>query len=348
MSLVQRFAVIVALLCSPVPLRAADPPPDKSIFDFGNKKPPAATDKTVADPTARATVKTAIKETNQAILRGDYDQAVKSATAADAAARAANDPALAATAAQRLTDVRLLQAEAAKAAPAIAKLAIAPDDAGANVEAGRFLCFWRGEWDKGLPLLSKGSDSGLKAIAQEDLAAGADVPMQFAVANAWWDLAANLEGPPRAYAQDRAAEGYVKVVAKLEGLNHVTAQKRIAEAPVRLPFPKSTDVAVATTDAKTQSPIQSRSSPTISSATSITTERSFPPKAASSKPRSTAHRSSASRSTSSPATGSSSTSPTTACAGRAPTTSPPPASPKPAPSPSPANCARATGAPATT
>jgi hypothetical protein len=243
---VSRLVTIVALLLILIGRSAADdaPPRDRNIFDFG--KPPASKSET-AD--AKAKIDAARKEMDRAILRGDYDQAVKSASAADAAAKAINDPPMMATAAQHLTDVQKLQAEAAKAAPAIAKLREAPDDAGANVEAGRFLCFWRGDWEKGLPLLAKGSDSGLKAIAQEDIAAGADVPMQFGVANAWWDLAANLEGPPRAYAQDRAAELYVKVVARLEGINHTTAQTRIAQAPVRLPFPKAA-VAASPVDEK--------------------------------------------------------------------------------------------------
>jgi hypothetical protein len=240
-----RFITIVALAVISFNRSFADDPPrDRNIFEFG--KPPVAKSET---DQGKAKVDAAWKEMNRAILRGEYDQAVKSATAADAAAKAINDPALIATAAQRLSDVQKLQAEAARAAAAIAKLRQAPDDAGANVEAGRFLCFWRGDWEKGLPLLAKGSDSGLKAIAQEDIAAGADVPMQFGVANAWWDLAANLEGPPRAYAQDRAAELYVKVVARLEGINHTTAQTRIAQAPVRLPFPKTT-VAASPVDEK--------------------------------------------------------------------------------------------------
>jgi hypothetical protein len=246
MSLASRVVAIVVLLLIGAGRSVADdaPPRDRSIFEFG--KPPAAKAET---DQAKAKVDAAWKEMNRAILRGEYDQAVKSATAAEAAAKAMNDPAISASAAQRLGDVQKLQSEAAKAAPAIAKLREAPDDAGANVEAGRFLCFWRGDWEKGLPLLAKGADSGLKAIAQEDIAAGADVPMQFGVANAWWDLAANLEGPPRAYAQDRAAELYVKVVARLEGINHTTAQTRIAQAPVRLPFPKAT-VAASPVDEK--------------------------------------------------------------------------------------------------
>jgi hypothetical protein len=245
MSSILKCVTIIALLSVSVSLLADDPPRDRSIFEFG--KPPAAKAET---PEAKGKVTAAWKDADRAIVGGDYDQAVKSATVADAAAKATSDPAVIAAAAQRLADVQKLQTEAARAAPAIAKLHEAPDDAGANVEAGRFLCFWRGDWDAGLPLLAKGSDSGLTAIAQEDLAAGADVPTQFGVANAWWNLAETLEGLPRAYAQDRAAELYVKIVARLEGINHTTAQKRIAEAPVRLPFPRLAAAAAAATDPK--------------------------------------------------------------------------------------------------
>jgi hypothetical protein len=232
MSFASRSALLVAWFCAAGALLAADPPADKSIFDFGKK--PAAPERSPA----RAAVDAAFKQMDEAILRGEYDAAVKAATASDTAARAADDSALIASAATRLANVKLLQAEAARIAAAVVKLTQVPDDADANLAVGRFLCLWRGEWAKGLPLLAKGSDVALQAIAQEDLAA-VEAPMQFTVANAWWDLAPKLDGPPRAYAQDRAAEIYLKAVPKLDGFNRTIAQKRIAEAPARLPFPKA-------------------------------------------------------------------------------------------------------------
>src|SRR5437899_1532740 len=105
MSFTIRCALFAALFCIACSVIAADPPADKSIFDFGKK--PAAPEKSPA----RVAVDAAFKQTDEAILRGEYDAAVKSAAAADTAARAADDSALIAAAATRLANVKLLQAE---------------------------------------------------------------------------------------------------------------------------------------------------------------------------------------------------------------------------------------------
>jgi hypothetical protein len=225
MLLLKRVVLVIGILFCGAVIAAE---PKGSIFDFGGGKEI----KKSADSSA------AQKAIDQAILKDDYEGAVKAAVAAESAARTSGDATQLSAATARLTDVRALQAQAAKVAPAIEKLKNSPDDAAANLEAGQFLCFWRGDWEKGLPLLVKGPDGDLKALAQEDLAAGIDSAMQFGVANAWWAYSSHLDGPPKAFARDRAAEIYVKVVAKLEPPNRTVAQNRIAQAPVHLPLPR--------------------------------------------------------------------------------------------------------------
>ncbi|MBI3877243.1 MAG: hypothetical protein HY300_15015, partial [Verrucomicrobia bacterium] len=44
-------------------------------------------------------------------------------------------------------------------------LAITPDDPGANLAVGQFLCFVKGDWESGLPLLAKSDDNVLKTLA---------------------------------------------------------------------------------------------------------------------------------------------------------------------------------------
>jgi hypothetical protein len=239
MVVLKRLVLVTGvLLCAAV---MAAEPKGRSIFDFGTGQETGKEAKTSAGGQ---------KAVDEAILKEDYAGAVKAAVAAQSAARASGDGAQLRAATARLADVRLLQAQAVKVAPLMEKLKKSPDDAAANLELGRFLCFWRGDWDHGLPFLAKGSDGDLKALAQEDLAAGIDVPMQFAVANAWWTYSSRLEGPPKAFSRDRAAEIYVRIVAKLEQPNRSVAQNRIAQAPVHLPFPRVA-AAVAATDSKT-------------------------------------------------------------------------------------------------
>jgi serine/threonine-protein kinase len=55
--------------------------------------------------------------------------------------------------------------------------------------AGRYLCFGRGEWHRGLPLLARSGDAALKALAERDLAGARDAASQAGVGDAWWDLA---------------------------------------------------------------------------------------------------------------------------------------------------------------
>jgi len=226
MLVLKRFVLVIGIVFSTAVFAAE--PKGGGIFDFGEGK----------QSQKRADIAAAQKAIDQAILKDDYEGAVKAAVAAESAARTSGDAAQLSAATARLSDVRALQAQAAKVAPAIEKLKNSPDDAAANLEAGQFLCFWRGDWEKGLPLLVKGPDGDLKALAQEDLAAGIDSAMQFGVANAWWAYSSHLEGPPKAFARDRAAEIYVKVVAKLEPPNRTVAQNRIAQAPVHLPLPR--------------------------------------------------------------------------------------------------------------
>ncbi len=85
-----------------------------------------------------------------------------------------------------------------KVETALAVLKEKPDDPDANLLAGRYLCFVGGDWDRGLPLLAKGGQAGLKAVAEKERAVGSgqrvvandstpSVPL--ALADAWWDLA---------------------------------------------------------------------------------------------------------------------------------------------------------------
>jgi len=225
------LAVISASALSQVAL--ADPPPSpppKNIFDFGNDVRTGGR--------VPATIQDSFKQIDRAILKDDYDAAVKTAESTDAAARILNDARLADLTAKRLASVRLLRDEAAKAAPAIEKVGKSADDQQANLAAGRFYCFWRGDWEKGLPLLAKSADDGLRAVAQEELAASVDPAVQFGVANTWWDMAGKLDEPAKLYAQDHACELYLKVVGALTGFNRTTAQQRIAQAPTHLPYPR--------------------------------------------------------------------------------------------------------------
>jgi formylglycine-generating enzyme required for sulfatase activity len=71
-----------------------------------------------------------------------------------------------------------------------ATLARDSNDAQANLVVGRHLCFTKGDWQKGLPMLALGSDAALKGLANQELTSPPSQPdAQVALADAWWEIA---------------------------------------------------------------------------------------------------------------------------------------------------------------
>jgi hypothetical protein len=65
------------------------------------------------------------------------------------------------------------------------KLTESPNDTAANLERGRFLFFYKGDWTQGLPLLARGSDTVLKTAAQAELNGGTTPTAKVGIADAW-------------------------------------------------------------------------------------------------------------------------------------------------------------------
>jgi hypothetical protein len=103
-----------------------------------------------------------------------------------------------------------------------------PDDAEAALTVGRFLCLVIGQWDKGLPALTKCSDSTLRELAQKDLAAPVDPKSMADLADLWWDLPEEKQ-TPRRRSRDRAAYWYEKALPGLATDRKAQAEQRIAQ-----------------------------------------------------------------------------------------------------------------------
>jgi len=105
-----------------------------------------------------------------------------------------------------------------------------PDDAGANLTVGRYLCFAKGDWQQGLPCLAKGGDAGLSRAAQEDLKAPQDPAVQLKLADAWWDLGAKTQGTEQGALYLRAGHWYEQVLrATTVELARLKIEKRLEE-----------------------------------------------------------------------------------------------------------------------
>ena len=160
---------------------------------------------------------------------GDLRMASQAMTLANRIARSSRDRAALARA--RQTDLRLHDAsrQLAPIMAAFNRLKLKPEDPEANLVVGRYLCFMRGVWDEGLPLLAKGSDKALAELAQEDLSQPSDAPSQFKLGGEYWELS-QKSGLSVKRRRQRASYWYQKASPQLQGEQKQTAQQRIAEA----------------------------------------------------------------------------------------------------------------------
>jgi hypothetical protein len=119
-------------------------------------------------------------------------------------------PALKKTAEDRLAQLQYLHKTYDLVKQARQTLKDKPDDADANKTVGQWHCFAKREWDKGLPLLAKGSDAALAALAKQDLAAPTDAKEREALGKAWEDHAAKVKEPALSEMEKRAYHWYVR------------------------------------------------------------------------------------------------------------------------------------------
>lgn len=108
---------------------------------------------------------------------------------------------------------------------------INPDDVAAGVSVGSFLCFIKGDWDKGLKLIAEGRGGDLVEVVRMDLRGASRAGDQVAIGDAWWDLSRRGSGAYQQGAQDRAVLWYTQAVERLpESLDKIHVQNRLKEA----------------------------------------------------------------------------------------------------------------------
>jgi hypothetical protein len=104
-----------------------------------------------------------------------------------------------------------------------------PDDPDANLTWGKFLCFIKGNWDKGLPYLAKSNEEDLKPLAKKELEKPSSTKDQVELGHSWWDLGDKEQGVARLQLKRRAYFWYKKVENSVRGLDEVRVKKRISE-----------------------------------------------------------------------------------------------------------------------
>jgi hypothetical protein len=119
-------------------------------------------------------------------------------------------------------------------------LAEKPDDGNANLVEGQFYCFSKNDeksWARGLPLLAKGSDATLKALAEAELAPGHDASNPSAMvklADLWYQGAVAVDASRRADLLRRAAYWYRTALPDLAGFTKSKSRWRLTDIQDKL------------------------------------------------------------------------------------------------------------------
>jgi hypothetical protein len=187
-------------------------------------------------PAAAAVAETALGQASRAIERDRYDAAEKLiATAEIALSRV-----LAAADRKQIQKQVKLVAARKRDLPGFIKdykdylaaretLGKTPEAADANLTVGKYLCYFHGRWDEGLPYLQKGDDALAKTTAKNDLARPAEADRQTDVAKDWWRLSEGLPDRQQLNLRRRARLWYERVGQGGKPADRVDAGLRIQE-----------------------------------------------------------------------------------------------------------------------
>jgi hypothetical protein len=191
----------------------------------------AALDKAASATTTpenyKALLETALTLSKEAAELDLYDTAVRLGNVADKAARKLKDVPLILSVGKANEGIAAQQKAFGSVKKYADKLKKDPSDPEANLEMGKYLCLFRNQWDRGLPLLAKGSDAQLKKLAQQDLAKPKDDAGQVKVGDDWWDYAETAKVPVQTNVRLRALYWFEQAMPQLKGLTRTRLTKRI-------------------------------------------------------------------------------------------------------------------------
>jgi formylglycine-generating enzyme required for sulfatase activity/serine/threonine protein kinase len=114
-----------------------------------------------------------------------------------------------------------------------ARAALARDskDPKASLVLGQYLCFSKGDWEKGLPLLAQGSDETLKGLADRESTSPPMQPKeQVNLGDAWWEIASAHSRSQASAIKMHAARWYRQAEAAIPPSLRYNVEKRLAEA----------------------------------------------------------------------------------------------------------------------
>ncbi|HLX60513.1 MAG TPA: formylglycine-generating enzyme family protein [Planctomycetota bacterium] len=148
--------------------------------------------------------------------------------------------------------------------PALAKAVVAektllekPNDAAANLAAGRYALLVKGDAERGAELLAKSGHPILKVVAAQEKSKPTAAPDQVALGDLWWNFYENgAEKEDKLPAQQRAIFWYKQALPSLAGLTKLKVEKRVASVEPAAPPAKASAEAAKPAEVKPESPQQ--------------------------------------------------------------------------------------------
>ena len=165
----------------------------------------------------------------------DYDLAMKSLKIAQSAAAKTRIAANVAIVSTRIKEMDSIRKANDRVKQDRATLKDMPDDPAANMSVGKFVCFFKGDWMMGLPMLAKGLDPKIQSLAKQDLSAPTMSAAQLELGNAWWDFGEGLDKAEQTAIRLRAIYWYKQAQTELTGLTKIRIEKRITDMDKKVP-----------------------------------------------------------------------------------------------------------------
>jgi hypothetical protein len=186
--------------------------------------------KSARTPEAQRSVAEAwLATAEQAAEREDFEAAAVLAGKGEPSARASQDGTLVAKIQSRSKELTAQRDEFRSVKAALKTLEEKPDDPAANLAAGIYRCFTRSDWARGLPMLAKGSEASLAALAQKELAGAEGAAAQQALGEAWHKAGDKRSGAMKNRHLSRAAYWYEKALAGMTGLERTKLDQQIEQ-----------------------------------------------------------------------------------------------------------------------
>ncbi len=105
-----------------------------------------------------------------------------------------------------------------------------PDDPQANEAVGRFYCFVKHDWKKGLPYLAKAETVLLQTVAQSELNRQVGTAARLQLADDWWAIGETLSDAEKAAVRRHAGYYYLQCVGFVSGEAAQRVNTRLAES----------------------------------------------------------------------------------------------------------------------